>query len=106
MDFATRLASTTYQNAVASVNVGVAERQELETAHRSLVSSISRLQEEHQRLATRVSVCVAGALVSLQILPEKLNPMVRPLMDCIKTESDSVIQVRMFSTSTICSHSI
>ena len=93
VEFAAQLASTTYQKALASLKLSAAERQELEVAHRNLVASVGHLQEEHQRLATRVSGCVAGALVSLQCLPEKLNPVIRPLMDCIKMETDPVIQV-------------
>ena len=61
--------------------------------HRNVVSSLGQLQEEQQRLATRISSCVAGTLISLRCLPEKLNPVIRPLMDCIKTEADSVMQV-------------
>jgi len=96
-EFASKLVSVTYQSAMASLEVSVADRQELEACQRSLVGSISRLQEEHHRVTTRVSVCVAGALVSLQLLPDKLTPMIRPLMDCIKTEADPLIQVGVWA---------
>ncbi len=58
-----------------------------------MISSVGRVQEEHQRLSTKVSSCVAGALVSLSSLPAKLNPLIRPLMDCVKTEDDPLMQV-------------
>lgn len=36
---------------------------------------------------------IAGALVTMQALPPKLNPVIRPLMDAIKKEEDSAMQV-------------
>lgn len=98
VEFATRLASTTYQDTVRSLDLGQTELQELEVLHRNVVCSVGQLQEEHQRLAMRVSSCVAGTLISLRCLPEKLNPVIRPLMDCLKTEADSVMQVYMYVT--------
>ena len=68
--------------------------QELEALRRSLLTSLGQLQEETQRLQTRVRCCVAGSLVALSSLPAKLNPLIRPLMDCIKLESDSLFQVQ------------
>ena len=44
-------------------------------------------------MQTRVHCCMAGTLVTLTSLPPKLNPIIRPLMDCIKTESDTLMQV-------------
>jgi hypothetical protein len=36
---------------------------------------------------------LAKAVVELDALPEKLNPVIRPLMDCIKKEQNQEIQV-------------
>ena len=36
---------------------------------------------------------IAGALVTMQTLPPKLNPIIRPLMDAIKKEEDPAVQV-------------
>ena len=67
--------------------------QEFDSLRRSLLASLGQLQEEHQRMQTRVHCCMAGTLVTLTSLPPKLNPIIRPLMDCIKTESDTLMQV-------------
>ena len=44
-------------------------------------------------LHSRVLCCVAGALVTINALPSKLNPVIRPLMECLKTEEDNLLQV-------------
>ena len=67
--------------------------QEFDSLRRCVLSSLGQLQEEHQRLVTRVHSCLAGALVSLSSLPTKLNPVIRPLMDSVKTEKDRLMQV-------------
>ncbi|XP_060582986.1 TATA-binding protein-associated factor 172-like [Ruditapes philippinarum] len=41
---------------------------------------------------TRVQSSLAKAVVSLDAIPEKLNPVIRPLMDCIKKEENIYIQ--------------
>lgn len=41
----------------------------------------------------RVQAAIAGALVSMKHLPEKLNPVIRPLMDSIKKEENELLQV-------------
>lgn len=60
---------------------------------RSLLTSLGQLQEEQQQLSMRVRSCIAGALISLSSLPGKFNPVIRPLMDCIKTDCDPHMQV-------------
>lgn len=67
--------------------------QEFESLRRCVLSSLGQLQEEHVKMSTRVSAGLAGALVSLNGLPGKLNPVIRPLMDSIKTEQDPVLRV-------------
>lgn len=92
-EFATRLATSVYQETVQTLKLSPTEVQEFETLSRNVLTSVGQLQEEHQRLSMRVNSCIAGSLVSLVCLPEKLNPIVRPLMDCIKMEADGVMQV-------------
>ena len=62
-------------------------------ASSNVKTSVGYLQEENQRLTMRVKSCLAGTIVAIACLPEKLNPLIRPLMDCVKTEADSVMQV-------------
>ena len=67
--------------------------QDFESLRRNVLTALGQLQEELQRSDTRVHCCVTGTLVLLQSLPPKLNPVIRPLMDCLKLESDPLLQV-------------
>lgn len=82
-----------YQQAIPKIVLSSAEMLEFESLSRNVLMSVGQLQEEHQRLSMRVSSCVGGAMISLGCLPEKLNPVIRPLMDCLKMEQDTVMQV-------------
>ena len=66
---------------------------EFESLCRCLLTSLGQLQEEQQQLSMRIRSCIAGALISLSSLPGKFNPIIRPLMDCIKTDSDPLMKV-------------
>jgi len=41
----------------------------------------------------RVQCSAAGAIICLKDLPEKMNPVVRPLMDALKREENVELQV-------------
>lgn len=47
---------------------------------------------EWQQLHLRVHMFTACAVINLQVLPDKLNPLVRPLMEAIKREENTLIQ--------------
>lgn len=47
---------------------------------------------EWQQLHLRVHMFTACAVINLQVLPEKLNPLVRPLMEAIKREENTLVQ--------------
>lgn len=47
---------------------------------------------EWQQLHLRVHMIAACAVINLQVLPDKLNPLVRPLMEAIKREENTLIQ--------------
>ena len=49
-----------------------------------------------------VQSSLAGALTVLKRLPEKMNPIVRPLMDTIKKEQNSQLQVSHCSSVCKC----
>ena len=60
------------------------------------VTSIRRLINESTAYSNSLSIgvnsAIASALVSWHFLPEKLNPIIRPLMDSIKAESNEQLQ--------------
>lgn len=41
----------------------------------------------------RTQAAIAGAVTMLRCLPEKLNPVIKPLMESIKKEDDEQLQV-------------
>ena len=45
-------------------------------------------------LHLRVQCSIASALVELRSYPDSLNPVIRPLMDCLKMEENSQLQER------------
>ena len=44
---------------------------------------------------SRVQASLAGAAIWLGSLPEKMSPVVRPIMDILKKESNQQLQVTM-----------
>lgn len=106
LEFATNLATSVSQQLLPELALGPAEAQEFESLRRNVLTSVGQLQEEHQRLGTRVASCVGGAVISLGCLPDKLNPVIRPLMDCIKSETDAVLQVGVVLIQIVHTHSV
>lgn len=45
----------------------------------------------------RTKASLAGALTMLQYLPDKIRPVVKPLMESIKKESNEMLQVKYIS---------
>lgn len=54
--------------------------------------TITETNQEWQVLQLRVHTFAACAVVSLQQLPEKLNPIIKPLMETIKKEENTLVQ--------------
>ncbi|XP_059929981.1 TATA-binding protein-associated factor 172 isoform X1 [Gadus macrocephalus] len=55
-------------------------------------ATVQETSAEWQRLHQRVHLLVACAVVNLQALPDKLNPLVRPLMEGVKREENALVQ--------------
>lgn len=91
-DFAVQLATTTYTSALQSLKLTSDEKQEFDLFHRNLLTTLGQLQEQHQILQGKVQCCVAGCVITLSSLPEKLTPLIRPLMNGLKTQTDSLMQ--------------
>ena len=54
--------------------------------------TVTETNQEWQVLQLRVHTFAACAVVSLQQLPEKLNPIIKPLMETIKKEENTLVQ--------------
>ncbi|CAH3196884.1 unnamed protein product [Porites evermanni] len=65
-----------------------------EIKRRHLMTTIGQLQSEYQKLHIRVQASVASTLIFLNKLPLKLNPVIRPIMDSIKKEEQTLMQTR------------
>ena len=108
VEFAVQLAGSTYSKGIEKLSLTDEEKQvkkeithfymsslllqDFESYHRNLLTSIGQYQEHHSSLQLLVQTTAAGSLVSLSSLPPKLNPIIRPLMDSIKTHSDPLLQ--------------
>ncbi|KAF8793895.1 TATA-binding protein-associated factor 172 like protein [Argiope bruennichi] len=64
----------------------------LEDRRKSLLRTATQTSNDSASLTIMVQASIAGALVSLKHLPEKLNPIIRPLMDSIKREDNELLQ--------------
>ncbi|KAI8501245.1 btaf1 RNA polymerase II, B-TFIID transcription factor-associated, 170kDa, partial [Branchiostoma belcheri] len=75
-----------------SQTVMPSQMQRLEGQRSALQAAVQETSVEHGVHQLRVQGSVASALVSLQLLPDKLNPVIRPLMDTLKREENSLLQ--------------
>ncbi|XP_065898514.1 TATA-binding protein-associated factor 172-like isoform X2 [Dysidea avara] len=91
VDAAKQLISDDYQQLV-SIELSASEQEEFEEKKRNVLAALGQLQDENQKLHTKVHNCIAGAIISLRKLPTKLNPIIRPIMDSIKLELNSTLQ--------------
>ncbi|XP_063825309.1 TATA-binding protein-associated factor 172 [Ostrinia nubilalis] len=66
--------------------------QTLEERRKNLQSSVNQCCAEQNTLNVSVQAALAAACANLHSLPEKLNPVVRPLMESIKKESSEELQ--------------
>ncbi|CAI8034563.1 TATA-binding protein-associated factor 172 [Geodia barretti] len=92
VEYAAQLSTTVFEAKLQTMSLSSEEKQEFESLRRNVLTALGQLQEEQQRCDTRVHCCVTGTLILLASLPPKLNPVIRPLMDCLKSESDPLLQ--------------
>ncbi|XP_071487999.1 TATA-binding protein-associated factor 172-like [Diadema antillarum] len=67
---------------------------ELQSKARLVQASIAEINTQQQKLNIRTQSCLTAALVLLQALPDKLNPVIRPLMEAVKKEESPFMQRR------------
>ncbi|CAI9718030.1 TATA-binding protein-associated factor 172-like [Octopus vulgaris] len=85
------LTSTAFDN--LKTNLKPKSLQTFEERRSQLQICISQTTQEQQTYSVRVQCSLAMAAIMQNILPEKLNPVIRPLMDCIKKEENREIQM-------------
>ncbi|XP_056018084.1 TATA-binding protein-associated factor 172-like [Ostrea edulis] len=90
LDQASSLTTTLFDQAKPTLKPK--SQQVFEDRRRQLKITVDTTIQELQTLTIRVQCSLAKAVVELDALPEKLNPVIRPLMDCIKKEQNQEIQ--------------
>ncbi|CAG8524478.1 17028_t:CDS:10, partial [Acaulospora colombiana] len=66
--------------------------------HHRVVASIGYYTATKQKNDIIVFAAIAGAVVALQVLPSKLNPIIRSIMNSIKSEENIELQQRSAAT--------
>lgn len=64
----------------------------LDNRRKSLKNSLQQTSSEQNGYNISTQAALAGAIICLKCLPEKLNPVVRPLMESIKREECLLLQ--------------
>ncbi|XP_061600766.1 TATA-binding protein-associated factor 172 isoform X3 [Cololabis saira] len=92
IDQANELVTTIFSESTASLNTKCKTWQGLDGKRQQAQSTVTETNGEWQQLHLRVHMFTACAVINLQVLPDKLNPLVRPLMEAVKREENTLIQ--------------
>ncbi|CAI2172682.1 1119_t:CDS:10 [Funneliformis geosporum] len=107
VEMAAEIATTTFNNLSAQVSgrsrrsaqVQPEERQsQLQDRQRRVLASIGYYESTKQKNDIIVFAAIAGAVVALRVLPPKLNPIIRSIMNSIKSEENLGLQQRSAAT--------
>lgn len=92
IDQANELVSSVFSESTAGLNPKSKQWQCLDSKRQQAQSTVMETNSDWQQLHLRVHMFTACAVINLQVLPDKLNPLVRPLMETIKREENTLIQ--------------
>lgn len=81
-----------FSEATASLNLKSRQLQSLDSKRQQACSTVTETNAEWQQMHLRVHTFAACAVVGLAALPDKLNPLVRPLMEAVKKEENTLVQ--------------
>lgn len=81
-------------DAVNATLSSLAKSEDLDLAIERLTLSITNYKSLQTRLDTQVQMAFAAAIIALNEIPSKLNPIIRSLMNCIKFEENEQLQTR------------
>lgn len=81
-----------FSESTAGLNARSKQWQALESKRQQAQATVAETNGEWQQLHLRVHMLTACAVVNLQLLPDKLNPVVRPLMEAVKREENTLVQ--------------
>ncbi|XP_029788086.1 TATA-binding protein-associated factor 172 isoform X3 [Suricata suricatta] len=92
IDQANDLVTTVFNEVTSSFDLKPQVLQQLDSKRQQVQMTVTETNQEWQVLQLRVHTFAACAVVSLQQLPEKLNPIIKPLMETIKKEENTLVQ--------------
>uniref|UniRef100_A0A6Q2Y175 BTAF1 RNA polymerase II, B-TFIID transcription factor-associated n=1 Tax=Esox lucius TaxID=8010 RepID=A0A6Q2Y175_ESOLU len=92
IDQANELVTTVFAESTTGLNMKSKPFQPLDSKRQQAQSTVAETSVEWQQLHLRVHMFTACAVVNLQALPDKLNPVVRPLMEAAKREENTLVQ--------------
>ncbi|CAH0564280.1 unnamed protein product [Brassicogethes aeneus] len=86
------LTGTNTQNTLVKFKLKAKVLDSLEDRRKSIQNSVSQTSSDQLRLSICTLAALSGAVVMFKCLPEKLTPMVKPLMDSVRRETDENLQ--------------
>ncbi|GAB1302362.1 B-TFIID TATA-box-binding protein-associated factor 1 [Apodemus speciosus] len=92
IDQANDLVTTVFNEVTSTFDLNPQVLQQLDSKRHQVQMTVAETNQEWQVLQLRVHTFAACAVVSLQQLPEKLNPVIKPLMETIKKEENTLVQ--------------
>lgn len=84
--------TTVFNEATSSQNLNPKVLQQLESKRQQVQMTVTETNLEWQTLQLRVHTFTACAVVNLEQLPEKINPVIKPLMEAVKKEENTLVQ--------------
>ncbi|OXB67392.1 hypothetical protein ASZ78_010950 [Callipepla squamata] len=92
IDQANDLVTSVFNDVTSSFTLNPEVLQQLDSKRQQVQMTVTETNQEWQVLHLRVHTFAACAVVNLQQLPEKLNPVIKPLMEAIKKEENTLVQ--------------
>ncbi|KAG5831429.1 hypothetical protein ANANG_G00303630 [Anguilla anguilla] len=90
IDQANELVTTVFSESTAGLTAKSRHWQPLDSKRQQVLATVAETGQEWQLLHQRVHMFAACAVVNLQALPDKLNPVIRPLMEALKREENTL----------------
>ncbi|KAL1494003.1 hypothetical protein ABEB36_009678 [Hypothenemus hampei] len=87
-----QLTGSSTEHTIATFKLKSKILENLQERRRSIQTAVLTTGQEQRALTISTKASLSGAIVMFNALPEKLNPVVKPLMESIKYETEEVLQ--------------
>ncbi|XP_069467480.1 TATA-binding protein-associated factor 172 isoform X2 [Ambystoma mexicanum] len=92
IDQANELVTSVFSDITSNADFSQTLFQHLDNKRQQVQVTVMETTQEWQVLQLRVHTFAACAIVNMQQLPEKLNPIIKPLMETVKKEENTLVQ--------------